>query len=366
MSRLSVVALPCVLAIASASCRVYDSELLEFAAGGRAVHVNANSQVLDAALDAEPVIIPACGNGHVEGRERCDIAIAQGEPGACPEACEMRDGCLAYQLAGQRCGARCTPIEITESVPDDGCCPTGATPDTDSDCSAQCGNGMVEQAETCDPPESCPNQESCHTTKACMTAHLTGAAGTCSAHCQELPIEVCKSGDGCCPDGCAAAEDDDCKAGAPTPPSTMTTEAGTANPETKPTCTEGPECTAEQMQSECTMVHSGGPCHACDCTHCASNVAACEAATKDTGACSRVVECALQNHCQGIACLCGANVGSCPNRPLGPCLWEIRDLAGSRDYYDILWTASTPGTPLAIAMNLVQCRADHCAETCGL
>jgi hypothetical protein len=59
-------------------------------------------------------------------------------------------------------------------------------------------------------------------------------------------------------------------------------------------------------------------------------------------------------------------VGSCPNRPLGPCLWEIRDLAGSRDYYDILWTASTPGTPLAIAMNLVQCRADHCAETCGL
>lgn len=378
MSRLSVVALPnmlCVLAFASASCRVYDSELVEqLATGGRAVRVNASSQVLDAGLDhdssqergairTERVILPACGNGHVEGRERCDIAIAHGEPGACPDGCPMRDGCLAEELVGQRCGARCAPIEISERVEGDGCCPSGATPDTDSDCSASCGDGVLEQAETCDPPESCPNRESCTTTKACTTAHLVGAAETCSARCQEQPIEDCNSGDGCCPKGCTAGEDDDCSA--QTLPPTTAAEAGTAAPETEPVCMDGQQCSEDKAARECALVHSGGRCHSCDCAYCAADVALCETGEKETG-CSRLVECALENHCQGLECLCGVNVGSCQSRPLGPCLSEIREVAGSRDYFEILWIASTPGTPLAVAMSLVQCRADHCAETCGL
>ena len=121
-----------------------------------------------------------------------------------------------------------------------------------------------------------------------------------------------------------------------------------------------------QQAAECSAVHSGGRCHSCDCTYCAAEVALCESITKDTGGCARVVECALQNHCQGAQCLCGDNLANCQNRPLGPCLLEIREVAGSRDYFSIWWTATTPGTPLAVAMNLVQCRADHCAETCGL
>jgi hypothetical protein len=377
VSRLAAVVPHCmlsVLAFAAMSCRVYDSELLQqFGTGRRAV-----TAVVDVFADGgEPVVIPACGNGTVEGRERCDIAIARGQEGACPDGCNMRDGCLAHELVGQRCGARCAPIEITDSVPGDGCCPNGAMPETDSDCSATCGNGVLEADETCDPPESCPTQASCSTEKACTVAHVTGAASACSARCQELPVSVCESGDGCCPDACTSQVDSDCTSTEePDLPNTTNTtntstaaggEAGTATPNTNgTTCMGGDSCTEEQQAAECSAVHSGGRCHSCDCAYCATEVALCEQITKETGGCARVVECALQNHCQGAACLCGDNLTNCQNRPLGPCLLEIREVAGSRDYFSIWWTATTPGTPLAVALALVQCRADHCAETCGL
>jgi hypothetical protein len=87
--------------------------------------------------------------------------------------------------------------------------------------------------------------------------------------------------------------------------------------------------------------------------------------TKETGGCARLIECALQNHCQGTACLCGGNL-ACPTLQNGPCVSEIREVAGTRDYVSIWLAANMPGTPLAIALNLVQCRADHCADTCGL
>jgi hypothetical protein len=141
----------------------------------------------------------------------------------------------------------------------------------------------------------------------------------------------------------------------PTMPTMPSPDAGTAS-----------TATDEQLAAECSAVHSGGRCHSCDCAYCAAEVARCESITQETGGCARVVECALQNHCQGSECLCGDNVSNCQNRPLGPCLWEIREVAGARDYLSIWWTANTPGTPLAIALALVQCRASHCAETCGL
>lgn len=376
MSRLAAVAPHCmlsVLALSGMSCRVYDSDLLQFGTGRRAVTAAPFDAAVEVFADGgEPVIVPGCGNGRVEGRERCDIALAQGQEGACPDGCNMRDGCLAYELVGQRCGARCAPIEITESVPGDGCCPSGATPKTDSDCSATCGNGVTEADETCDPPDSCPTQESCSTDKACMIAHITGAASACSARCQELPVSVCESGDGCCPDACSAQDDSDCTGMNEPDGPTRTpvgSEAGTAMPGTDSgttICMSGESCTEEQQAAECSAIHSGGRCHSCDCAYCAAEVALCDQVTRETGGCARVVECALQNHCQGAECLCGDNLTSCQSRPLGPCLLEIREVAGSRDYFSIWWTATTPGTPLAIALNLVQCRADHCAETCGL
>jgi len=357
VSRLAAVAPHCmlsVLAFTGMSCRVYESELLgRFGSGRQAVSAAPTEGASDLSVDAgAPVIVPGCGNGTVEGVERCDIAIAQGQEGACPDGCNMRDGCLAHELVGQRCGARCAPIEITESIPGDGCCPSGATSETDSDCSATCGNGVIEADETCDPKESCPTAASCKTERACTVAQITGSASTCSARCQELPVSVCESGDGCCPDRCTSEVDSDCTSTDETeqPRPTSSPDAGTAMPTT----------------NECSAIHSGGRCHACDCTYCATEVEACESITEETRGCARVVECALQNRCQGAACFCGDNLANCQTRPLGPCLREIREVSGSRDYLGVWWTASTPGTPLAIAMTLLQCRADHCAETCGL
>jgi hypothetical protein len=381
VSKLSVVVVRgmlSALAIAGASCRVYDSELLEqLDTGSRSNSINASGALWDAAAAQDsddagdgPVIVPACGNAHLDARERCDIAIPRGEQGACPDGCNAQDGCFAQELLGQRCGARCEPVEITESVPGDGCCPKGATPASDSDCSGTCGNGVIEASETCDPPGSCARPETCVPSKVCMAAQLTGAAETCSARCQEQPITSCVSGDGCCPRGCDAREDGDldCPIVTETTPTVPTTgEAGSSAPTGPATvCMNGQQCTEEQLANECSMVHTGGRCHSCDCTYCAAEVASCESITADTRGCSRLVECALQNHCQGFGCLCGDSLSTCQSRPAGPCLREIRELAGTREFYGILLNVNTPGTPLALAMGMLQCRADHCAETCGL
>ena len=41
-------------------------------------------------------------------------------------------------------------LPVTAALSGDGCCPAGASANTDSDCVAQCGNSKVEQGEECD------------------------------------------------------------------------------------------------------------------------------------------------------------------------------------------------------------------------
>jgi hypothetical protein len=47
-------------------------------------------------------------------------------------------------------------VEITQCQNADGCCPSGCNISTDGDCRIVCGDGIVSQGETCDPPGSCP------------------------------------------------------------------------------------------------------------------------------------------------------------------------------------------------------------------
>ena len=143
--------------------------------------------------------------------------------------------------------------------------------------------------------------------------------------------------------------------------------AGAAASDPGPTCMNGEQCTDDQLAMECAAQHSGGRCHSCDCAYCASNVSQCASITQDSSSCLRLSECALQNHCQGLQCFCGDTPWAlCASLPNGPCLWEVREVAGARDYTSIVWQANVPGSALAIALGLLQCRADHCAETCGL
>ena len=144
---------------------------------------------------------PKCGNAVLEKGEVCD--------GNCPTACPQM-GCQLRTLAGSAsaCSAQCVNGALqTVCVTGDGCCPNGCNANTDADCSVKCGNGILETGELCDGncPTACPQM-------ACQLRTLTGAASTCNAACVNGATQtVCVNGDSCCPKGCNANNDSDCK-----------------------------------------------------------------------------------------------------------------------------------------------------------
>ncbi len=161
----------------------------------------------------DPDCAPGCGNGVLDAGEACDQAIAAGLPGACPAGCDDGDPCTDDRLlSAGTCQATCVHLPVTAAAAGDGCCPPGADFLIDADCAPTCGNGVVERpVETCDPgvDGSCPT--ACAPAGSCATVTLRGTAATCSAACVVTPVVACASGDGCCPPGCTAATDDDCR-----------------------------------------------------------------------------------------------------------------------------------------------------------
>jgi hypothetical protein len=104
------------------------------------------------------------------------------------------------------------PIE--ECVAGDGCCPSTCTHDTDSDCSASCGNGVVDMSagETCEPESTtqpCPT--SCDDAAACTGDYPTGSVRNCNLSCTHVETVIPLIGDGCCPPGANANNDNDCQ-----------------------------------------------------------------------------------------------------------------------------------------------------------
>jgi len=69
-----------------------------------------------------------------------------------------------------------------------------------------CGDGTTQPTETCDG--DCP--ASCDDADACTTDTRTGTPERCDVACGHTDITACADGDGCCPIGCAAADDGDC------------------------------------------------------------------------------------------------------------------------------------------------------------
>jgi hypothetical protein len=168
---------------------------------------------------SDPDCSGTCNNGSVEPGETCDTAIPAGMPGACPTRCGDGNSCTADLLVSQgTCNARCAYAPITLAMSGDGCCPEGSSGLLDSDCPAVCGNKLVEPPrETCDVavpaglPGSCP--AACpELPRGCMQPRLTGSPGTCNVLCELDTIKTCRSGDGCCPEGCARNSDEDCAA----------------------------------------------------------------------------------------------------------------------------------------------------------
>ena len=154
-----------------------------------------------------------CGNGVLDANEACDPGITAGKDGACAASCADTDSCTLDFARGtpSNCDRVCSHVRITTCGSGDHCCPDGCSAANDADCAPSCGNGIVENGETCDPSSTCPVR--CQDDgDACTVDELVGAASQCNASCQHVPILGCsgKVHDGCCPTGCTPTLDADC------------------------------------------------------------------------------------------------------------------------------------------------------------
>jgi hypothetical protein len=154
-----------------------------------------------------------CGDSIVQRGETCD------PPESCPddEFCDAKNGCAIASIVGDadQCTAECRYQIVRACVDDDGCCAAGCDADSDNDCSASCGNGIVDDdaGETCEPSsESMPCAESCDDADPCTLDMTTGSASGCNLTCVHQAITAAIDGDGCCPAGSDAASDADCSA----------------------------------------------------------------------------------------------------------------------------------------------------------
>jgi cysteine-rich repeat protein len=196
-----------------------------------------------------------CGNGVLDDDvgELCDTAIASGT-GACPSSCDDGMACTDDVLNSSGCTAECFHSNITVPADGDGCCPIGVDATMDSDCTAVCGNGTVESGELCDTgivggAGACP--AICDDTLVCTTNVLSDA-NTCLAACSFPSITMPANGDGCCPVGANATNDDDCDAVCgngivETPSETCDTGIATGAGSCPATCDDGVACTTNTL-----------------------------------------------------------------------------------------------------------------------
>ena len=139
-------------------------------------------------------------------RSRARPAIRWGR--ARPRA--RRTGCQLYDLVkGGTCQAACQAGgTISACANGDQCCPSGCNANNDDDCMPGCGNGVIEPRRDLRPAVDLPDL----VPAAGLPAVHPGNGGTCSAACQAAGTQTkCVNDDGCCPSGCNANNDNDCK-----------------------------------------------------------------------------------------------------------------------------------------------------------
>ncbi len=155
----------------------------------------------------------SCGDGVIDADETCDgdcPASVDECPAPPPEAC-ARVGLIGDAAS---CNAECNYFQETQCISDDGCCPAGCDNAQDNDCGIpeRCGNGMIDDGETCDgdcyqDAGECPDLP---LPDACTRVVLAGNAAECSVECTTETITTFDDTDGCCPQGGTPQLDSDC------------------------------------------------------------------------------------------------------------------------------------------------------------
>jgi hypothetical protein len=379
-------------AFAVQGCSVYDGELVDPLMQARtsdsasATHDNPLIQVTsvrgDASFEPGPDETPSvrqaiardadagsadsrsevrCGDGEVSGVEKCDLAIAQGEPGACPETCPALAACVLRVRNGTGCQTECVLRELTcESG--DGCCPGNCTKDNDLDCSARCGDGIVQTTggETCEPDTDKPcieDERECADTDACTIDRLTGSAANCNATCTHQRIEEPIANDGCCPKGANAKTDPDCKPQC----GNGVTEPG-EDCDGSDTC--DPSCRfINAMERKTCMDSARNDCERCACAECTASELACRlGSNRDANRlCDDILVCSQRMNCLGTPCYCGDSPGC--TLPNGPCKTQVETAAGGLSL-QVAQQVGDLNTPLGRSYAADQCRVTKCAAAC--
>jgi cysteine-rich repeat protein len=385
--------------------------------------------------------VTACGDGKVNGAERCDTAIAAGKAGACPERCgDSKDACEPMHVVGTECDARCEPMKLTARMTGDLCCPNGANASNDGDCAPICGNGVTEAGETCDPPDSCPK---CAESSACVRVAASGTPEACNRVCETTAISACAANDGCCPSGCTPQTDSDCSArcgdgvvdraagetcepssAAPCPqdcrdddPCTEDLRTGSdmncnvacthvaigsaingdgccwqntnanADSDCPAVCGNGivepgeacddanqlggdgctATCTRETAAQMCLAGRANDACSQCTCDNCRSAAAGCRPDGEDGALCTELAACMSDARCSGLDCYCGDNLLGCVAGVAdGKCSRLIEQALGSRDVVEIVLvlTLVDASSLIGRAMSLSVCQRNACDDEC--
>ncbi|MEM6992081.1 MAG: hypothetical protein AAF721_16340 [Myxococcota bacterium] len=180
------------------------------------VLVGAGTCRAECTVGPEDLCALACGDGEVQAWEACDIAVDDGDEGACPTQCDDDEPCTTDALQdADTCDATCVATAIVAEVSGDGCCLAGTNPADDDDCPDTCGDGTVDPWEVCDTaivagPGVCSTLADCDDDDPCTTDSIEDA-GSCVATCSVPPITEAIAGDQCCPDGENSLTDDDCE-----------------------------------------------------------------------------------------------------------------------------------------------------------
>ena len=315
--------------LACACSGIYDPALLTAPAGGAGGGVPITGGTGGGMMSNE-----GCGDGIVGGAEKCDMGIATGQFGACPTACPdaSADPCVKQALSGTGCEVECVTLPLPACGTADACCPSQCTPLNDSDCSMDCGNGVVDmmKGETCEPgtAQDCPM--SCDDMDMCTTDSMTGSRQNCNVVCAHTPVTGFAD-DGCCPTGATSGDD--------------------------------PDCGNTPDQDAClALIDTSDKCAECACLSCTAESMACLGGSYKAN-CDAVVQCARTNGCKGNDCYCGPGVAvTMCGTPMGPCATEINTAAGGMAMVGT--AACGTGNALGDAVKLGACADTNCASDC--